>query len=582
MAVRFNSIDHIRSFRSVSLTFGFVRRKIFALATPVMDNRTAMRPPRPVHFQPLRAVSAFLLGAIAFLPFAEATPSQADVVLRNAVIIDGSGGPAVRGDVAISGDRIVAVGSVPFSAPTEIDLQGRILAPGFIDVHTHVEDLADVPAAENFIRMGVTTLVTGNCGGSALDVAEFFRELEAARPSLNLATLIGHNTVRAQVMGGSFARPPTAAELDQMRTLVAAGMRDGAVGLSTGLIYLPGTFARTEEIVALAKVAAESGGLYASHMRYENARILEAIEEALTIGRAAGTPVQISHIKLSTPAAWGLTQPVIERLDRARAEGIQVAHDQYLYTASSTSLGTTIPDFAREGGRGRLRERLDDPAERDRIRAEMKATLQRGQRSDYTYAVIANFTEDPSLNGMSVPEAARKLYGSDSLEAQLDTILQVELRGGASAVFHGMSEPNLREFLTLPLTMIASDSGARRLGVGVPHPRGYGNNVRFLAHYVRDERLMSLEEAVRRMTDLPARQFPLGQRGLIRVGFVADLVSFDLDRLATQSTFRDPHHYAEGMDHVIVAGQFVIRDGTLTGHRPGRTVRREARILPTP
>jgi N-acyl-D-amino-acid deacylase len=390
-----------------------------------MDNRTAMRPPRPVHFQPLRAVSAFLLGAIAFLPFAEATPSQADVVLRNAVIIDGSGGPAVRGDVAISGDRIVAVGSVPFSAPTEIDLQGRILAPGFIDVHTHVEDLADVPAAENFIRMGVTTLVTGNCGGSALDVAEFFRELEAARPSLNLATLIGHNTVRAQVMGGSFARPPTAAELDQMRTLVAAGMRDGAVGLSTGLIYLPGTFARTEEIVALAKVAAESGGLYASHMRYENARILEAIEEALTIGRAAGTPVQISHIKLSTPAAWGLTQPVIERLDRARAEGIQVAHDQYLYTASSTSLGTTIPDFAREGGRGRLRERLDDPAARDRIRAEMKATLQRGQRSDYTYAVIANFTEDPSLNGMSVPEAARKLYGSDSLEAQLDTIQSI-------------------------------------------------------------------------------------------------------------------------------------------------------------
>ena len=528
------------------------------------------------------AVAALLWCAAAYLPVAEAAPARADVVLRNAVIIDGSGSPAVRGDVAISGDRIVAVGSVPFSAPTEVDLRGRILAPGFIDVHTHVEDLAEFPAAENFIRMGVTTLVTGNCGGSALDVAEFFRELEASRPSLNLATLIGHNTVRAQVMGGSFARPPTAAELDQMRTLVAAAMRDGAVGLSTGLIYLPGTFARTDEIVALAKVAAESGGLYASHMRYENARILEAIEEALTIGREAGTPVQISHIKLSTPAAWGLTQPVIERLARARAEGVQVAHDQYLYTASSTSLGTTIPDFAREGGRGRLRERLDDPAERDRIRAEMRATLQRGQRTDYTYAVIANFTEDPSLNGMSVPEAARKLYGNDSLDAQLDTILQVELRGGASAVFHGMSEPNLRAFLALPLTMIASDSGARRMGVGVPHPRGYGNNVRFLAHYVRDEQLMSLEEAVRRMTDLPARQFPLGQRGLVRVGFIADLVSFHPGRLATQSTFRDPHHYAEGMDHVLVAGQFVIRDGTVTGLRPGRTVRREARVTSTP
>jgi N-acyl-D-amino-acid deacylase len=508
--------------------------------------------------------------------------APATLILRHALIVDGSGAPAIRGDVAIRGDRIVAVGEVPFSAPTEVDLGGRILAPGFIDVHTHVEDLAEVPQAENFLRMGVTTLVTGNCGGSALDVAAFLTELEAAQPAVNLATLIGHNTVRAQVMGGSFARPPTAAELEQMRGLVAAAMRDGAVGLSTGLIYLPGTFARTDEIVALAKVAAASGGLYASHMRYENARILEAIEEALQVGREAGTAVQISHIKLSSPAAWGLAPAVIARLDRARAEGIQVAHDQYLYTASSTSLGTTIPDSAREGGRARLRERLEIPEERERIRAGMRATLARGQRTDFAYAVIANFAPDPTLNGLNVPEAARRLHGSDSLDAQLDTILGIELRGGASAVFHGMSEPNLREFLALPLTMIASDSGTRRFAVGVPHPRGYGNNVRFLAHYVRDERLLGLEEAVRRMTDLPAQQFPLGRRGLIRPGFIADAVVFDLERLSSASTFRDPHHYAEGMDHVIVAGQFVIRDGALTGVRPGRIVRREARALPTP
>jgi len=508
--------------------------------------------------------------------------APATLILRHALIVDGSGAPAFRGDVAIRGDRIIAVGEVPFSAPTEVDLGGRILAPGFIDVHTHVEDLAEVPQAENFLRMGVTTLVTGNCGGSALDVAAFLTELEVAQPAVNLATLIGHNTVRAQVMGGSFARPPTAAELEQMRALVAAAMRDGAVGLSTGLIYLPGTFARTDEIVALAKVAAASGGLYASHMRYENARILEAIEEALQVGREAGTAVQISHIKLSSPAAWGLAPAVIARLDRARAEGVQVAHDQYLYTASSTSLGTTIPDSARAGGRERLRERLDIPEERERIRAGMRATLERGQRTDFTYAVIANFAPDPTLNGLNVPEAARRLHGSDSLDAQLDTILGIELQGGASAVFHGMSEPNLREFLALPLTMIASDSGTRRFGVGVPHPRGYGNNVRFLAHYVRDERLLGVEEAVRRMTDLPAQQFPLGRRGLIRPGFIADAVVFDLKRLSSASTFRDPHHYAEGMDHVIVAGQFAIRDGALTGVRPGRIVRREPRALPAP
>lgn len=534
-----------------------------------------------LRFLRLRACTGLAAGLL-LSPAGSSADAPASVILRNAVIIDGSGSPAVRGDVAIRGDRIVAIGAVPFTAPTEIDVGGRIVAPGFIDVHTHVEDLAEVPQAENFLRMGVTTLVTGNCGGSALDVGAFLAELDAAQPAVNLATLIGHNTVRAQVMGGSFARPPTDAELGRMRELVAAAMRDGAVGLSTGLIYLPGTFARTDEIVALAKVAAGFGGLYASHMRYENARILEAIEEALEVGREAGTPVQISHIKLSSPAAWGLTQPVIARLDRARAEGIRVAHDQYLYTASSTSLGTTIPDWAREGGRERLRERLAVPEERERIRDGMRAMLERGQRSDFAYAVIANFAADPSLNGLNVPEAARALQGSDSLDAQLDAILDIELRGGASAVFHGMSEPNLREFLALPLTMIASDSGTRRFGVGVPHPRGYGNNVRFLAHYVRDERLLGLEEAVRRMTDLPARQFPLGQRGLIRPGFIADVVVFDINRLSSASTFRDPHHHAEGMDHVIVGGQFAIRDGALTGVRPGRTVRREARVLPAP
>lgn len=570
-----NARDHIRSLQSQPL----IRLSGGKESPPALPLRKKNLMP-PARFAPLPALAIVFWAALAsFLAPVTAIAAEADLILRNATIIDGSGGPAFRGDVAIKGDRIVAVGRVSVSAPTEVDLSGRVLTPGFIDVHTHVEDLAEVPVAENFIRMGVTTLVTGNCGGSALDVAAFFHELEAARPSLNLATLIGHNTVRAQVMGGSFARPPTATELQQMRTLVAAAMRDGAVGLSTGLIYLPGTFARTDEIVALAKVAAESGGLYASHMRYENARILEAIEEALTVGREAGLPVQISHIKLSSPAAWGLTQPVIDRLNRARAEGLQVAYDQYMYTASSTSLGTTIPDFAREGGRERLRERLENPTERERIRAEMKASLQRGQRGDFTYAVIANFTGDARLNGLNVPEAARKLYGSDSLESQIDAILQIELQGGASAVFHGMSEPNLREFLAQPLTMIASDSGARRLGVGVPHPRGYGNNVRFLTEYVRDQRLIGLEEGIRRMTDLPASQFPLGQRGRIQTGFIADLVSFDLARLSTESTFRDPHHYAQGMDHVIVGGQFVIRDSAITGLRPGRTLKREARHL---
>jgi N-acyl-D-amino-acid deacylase len=496
-----------------------------------------------------------------------------DLVIRRGLLIDGTGAPAVAGDIAVRGDRIVAVGRFAGTGRTEIDARGQVVAPGFIDVHTHSEDITELPVAENFLRMGVTTIVTGNCGGSKLDLAAFFASLTRTGVAVNVASLIGHNTVRLKVMGGSFARPPNAAELDQMCALVDREMQAGAVGLSTGLIYLPGTFAKTDEIVALAKTTAAHGGIYASHMRHEDSRIRSALDELTHIARAAGIRAQVSHLKLSGPTAWGRADEIITYLDRTRAEGLAIAQDQYVYTASSTSMGSRIDAEFREGGAARFRERLADPATKARMVADMKASIRNGKRGDYTFAVIANFNPDKRLNGKTIPQAAKILRGADTLDDQIETILELEARGGASGVFHGMNEADLQKFLVQPHTMIASDAGPRKFGDSVPHPRGYGNNARVLGRYVRELKLLPLEEAVRKMTSLPARTFHLKNRSELKPGYLADLVVFDPEKVADPSTFDDPHHYAVGFSAVIVNGQPVIRDAALTSARPGRPVR---------
>lgn len=515
-----------------------------------------------------RSLPLFLLASVLVL-----RAQEYDLVIRHGRIVDGTGRPAVDGDVALKDGHVAAVGHFEGKGRTEIDAAGRVIAPGFIDVHTHSEDITDLPVAENFIRMGVTTIVTGNCGGSELDIGEFFSAIEKTKVAVNVASLVGHNTVRGQVMGGSFARPPTAAELKQMCDYVEKAMQDGAVGLSTGLIYLPGTFAKTDEIVALAKVAAAHGGIYASHMRYENARIIEALDEVLTVARQAHIPAEVSHIKLSSPAAWGRADEIIAYLDKARAEGLQITHDEYVYTASSTSLSSTIDSQFLEGGHQQYLKRLADPATKARMVADMRNSLTKGQRGDYTYAVIASFKADRRLNGKTIPQAAKLLRGSDTIDDQIETILDIEARGGAAGVFHGMSEPDLQKFLAHPLTMIASDSSPRRFGEAVPHPRGYGNNARVLGRYVRELKVISLEDAVRKMTALPATTFHLRNRGELRPGAVADVVVFDPATVSDPSTFDDPHHYAVGFSDVIVNGIPVIRDSKLTDARPGHPVK---------
>jgi N-acyl-D-amino-acid deacylase len=496
-----------------------------------------------------------------------------DVVIRHGRVVDGSGNPAFFADVAVKDGRIAAIGRIPGDAKSEIDATGLIVAPGFIDVHTHADEVADMPRAENFVRMGVTTIVAGNCGGSTLDVAKLFQAVEQTNVAVNVATLVGHNSVREKAMGGSFDRPPTPQELAQMKALVEQAMKDGAVGLSTGLIYQPGVFAKTDEIVALAKVAAAYDGIYTSHMRHEDTEIYKALDEVFRVAREAHIRAEVSHIKLAGPSAWGQADRVLAYIEKARAEGLDITQDQYAYTASSTGLSQLIPDYALEGGRKEFTKHIADPAQKARIVAEMQQSPRRKGREDFSYAVIAEYKHDRSLNGLNVAEAAKAKRGSDSLDDQIELVLEIQQNGGASAVFHGMSEDDLKVFMRHPNTMIACDSGLRKLGEGMPHPRGYGNNARVLARYVRELKVLRLEDAIRKMTSLPANTFHFKGRGELREGNWADIVVFDPDKVQDNSIYKDPHHYATGIPYVLVNGIPVIKNGEHTGAKAGQALR---------
>jgi N-acyl-D-amino-acid deacylase len=358
-----------------------------------------------------------------------------------------------------------------------------------------------------------------------------------------------------------------------MQELVDAAMRDGAVGLSTGLIYVPGTYADTDEVIALAETAAHHGGVYATHMRSENLKILEAIEEAIEVGRQAHIPVEISHFKISSPRMWGRVDEIIALVENARAEGVDLVVDQYPYEWSSTKLATTLPSWARAGGHEKLVERLRDPATRARITREALDQLETQGYPDYSYAVVATCTWDRSIEGKSIPEINAIKGRQPGLSNEIETILELMEAGGAKMVFHKMSGADVERILLYPNTAVASDGRVIEHGAGVPHPRSYGTNARVLAEFVRRKTLLTLEDAVRRMTSLPARTFGFSDRGLIRVGSAADLVLFDPERVADTATFAEPHSYSQGFALVVVNGGIVVEDDALTGERPGMILR---------
>jgi len=485
-----------------------------------------------------------------------------DLLIRNGTVIDGTGRPGVTADVAIEGDRIMAVGVATGQAKQMIDASGRIIAPGFIDVHSHDDfALLDRPLCDFKIMQGVTTEVIGNCGFGAAPAGaaykeyirsfgaqlfgptgsfswettdEFFRALAARAPSLNVAALVPHAAVRYSVLGAE-KRAPSEQELARMRDLVREGMEAGAVGMSTGLYYLP--YTQTEEVIALAKVVGEYGGLYATHMRNEDKRLLDSINETLRIGEEGGVPVQISHHKAMGRENWGKVRESLALVDRARERGFDVSSDAYPYTAGSTALSALA--------KGGLLD-LVSPAD----------------------VVVASTPTRHEYEGKTLEELCQTIR--KPLKETVAQILAEEGEGVVAIIF-GMDEADVRQVLAHPTTMIGSD-GIPSVE-GKPHPRLYGTFARVLGTYARDERLFSLEDAIHRMTGFPARKFKLTDRGVVREGAFADLVIFDQNVIAEVGTYQEPRQYPPGVDHVIVNGKVTVTHGKHSGRRGGRMLR---------
>lgn len=515
-----------------------------------------------------------ILVLMLLLPAFLKAQTRYDVLIKNGKIIDGTGNNWYYADIAIQDGRIALIQKkIDAQAATTIDATGLIIAPGFIDVHTHIEgDEQKTPTADNFIYDGVTTVVAGNCGASNVDLGKYFKWLDSLKLSINVASLVGHNDIRKAVMGRA-SRNPTEAELQQMEKLVEQAMKDGAVGLSTGLIYIPGTYSKTSEVVRLAKVASRYSGVYATHMRDEGDSVTQAIEEALHIGREAGMPVEISHFKLSGQQNWGRSKETIPMIIAARKEGLDVTIDQYPYTASSTSLSTLIPDEILADGQDSINARLNQPEIRKEVIEKMLRKLKNRKLKHFSYAVVSYYKFDTTLNGKSI-EAINLLKGrKHKASEEAITVIEMMQQGGAGMVFHGMSEDDVKRIMQYPFNMFASDASIRSFGQGAPHPRGYGTNARVLAKYVRQENVLSLEEAIRRMTSLPAQKFHLKDRGLLKEGLAADIVLFNDQEVADRSTFEKPHQYSTGFMYVLVNGRLVMQGGHHTGLRPGHTLK---------
>jgi N-acyl-D-amino-acid deacylase len=521
-----------------------------------------------------------------------------DLKIEGGLVLDGTGAAGSRADVGVVDDRIVAVGDLSREpAGRTLGAAGRVVAPGFIDMHSHSDwRLWANRRAESKIRQGVTTEVVGNCGFSPAPVsdehldalrgfalylprgldfrwrsfADYLGALEAEGAAVNLVHLVGHGALRVATMG--FARrAPTGAELAAMQRLLGDALEAGAWGLSTGLIYAPGSYAATEEIVALARVLARRlHAIYASHIRGEGAALLDAVAEALRIGREAEVPVQVSHLKAAGRPNWGRVPQALALIDAAAAEGLDVHADVYPYTASSTSLRALLPDWALEGGLEAMVARLGDPATRQRLRAELDQPTG-GQslldRVGWENIMVAWSPGRRDAEGRRLSE----LGGVEGVFA----VLLAEPR--ASIVLFQLDEADLRQALAHPRVMIGSDGSALapygELGEGRPHPRSYGTFPRILGEYVREQRVLTLAQAVHKMTGLPARRLGLADRGVIRPGARADLVVFDPRRVADRATYEAPHRYPDGVEHVVVNGRLVIRDGEHTGSLPGRVLR---------
>lgn len=526
----------------------------------------------------------FLVAAAAALfaaPFAapSAHAQEWTLLIRNGTIVDGTGAAGYVGDVAVAGDRIVAVSRTPLDrtrARRVVDATGLVIAPGFIDLHAHIEPLLQMPDARSAVTQGVTLALGGPDGSGPWPLAAYLDTASKAGLGMNVAYLVGHNTVRRAVMGTE-NRAPTPDELQRMIALIRRGMGEGAFGISTGLRYVPGFYAKTDEVVALSRAAADSGGFYTSHLREEGLGLFEGVGEAITIARDARIPVVLTHHKAVGQPMWGKSVETLRMVDEARAAGLDVMIDQYPYTASSTGLAVLIPPWALAGGTAELRKRVADPALRDSIERGIVEYLKTDRGGGDTRRVqFSSFSWDRSLEGKTLHDWAERRGVGPSLEAAAKLVIEGELKGGASMVYHVIDEGDVRRIMAHPQTMIASDGRLSRPGEGVPHPRAYGTFPRVLGVYVRQEHVLSLEQAVHKMTGMPAARMGLtGQRGCLAVGCYADITVFDAAKVGSPATFTEPHQYAVGIPFVFVNGVAMVDGGTFSNAKAGRVLRRK-------
>jgi N-acyl-D-amino-acid deacylase len=518
----------------------------------------------------------FVLLVTAGLESGTAQPPAAryDLVIRGGHVLDGAGNPWVAADVAVTADTIVAVGpALTGRGKREIDARGLVVSPGFIDIHTHARrGIFDVPTADNYVRQGVTTLFEGPDGGSPVPLKPFLDRIVSTRITPNWGMFIGQGSVREAVMG-RVNRPATPGELDKMKELVREGMREGAFGLSSGLVYVPGIFTPPSEVESLAGVAGAMGGMYQSHMRNEAAGVLESVRETIAVGELGHMPTQVTHHKIIGTGNWGRSVDTLRLVTEARTRGVDVTIDQYPYTASATSISVLLPPWALEGTSAEAVARIKDPA----LRAKMKAAVVESMRlerggGDASNVAVSSCRWDPTLAGKNLADITRARGAEPTLENAADTVLWIVEQGGAQGIFHAIDEGDLERILKAPETMIGSDGEVPVFGQASPHPRSYGTFVRVLGRYVRERHVITLADAVRRMTSFPAWRAGLHDRGLLRPGMKADIAIWDADRIGDTATYQQPHQYAVGVSRVIVNGDVVFEDGRMTAARPGRVL----------
>ena len=495
-----------------------------------------------------------------------------DLIIRGGKVVDGSGNPWYYADIAIKNDRIAEIGQLSnHEAKRVIDAHGLVVAPGFIDPHTHaLRGIFKVPNAESALLQGVTTLTEGNDGSSPYPIDRHYADIDNLRISPNWAVFVGQGTIRQRVIGFGL-RKATPDEMERMKQMVRDAMEQGALGISTGLFYVPGSFTSTEEVIELSKVAAEYNGIYISHIREEAAQLIDSVQETIRIGEEANIPVQITHHKVIGVENWGASIESLRLVDEARKRGVDVTIDQYPYTASQTSINALIPQWAQAGGREEMLSRINSAETYSTIKNEVVAKIlyDRGG-GDPKNVFISRNSWDPDMAGKNLAELAIDAGLEPTPENAADVVFDIIRGGGATAVYHAIGPEDVERIMQHPATAIGSDGPVGVFGEGAPHPRQYGTFARVLGLYVRERKILSLEEAIRKMSSQSARRLGIHDRGLITKGYFADIAIFDPDEIIDKATFENPHQYAIGTKFVLVNGTVVVENGQHTGARPGR------------